>query len=39
VHEQGIIERMKRLREGGNPHRAIAAPLNDEGVPTKRGGS
>jgi site-specific DNA recombinase len=38
-HEQAVIERIKGLRENGNPYRTIAAQLNDEGVPTKRGGS
>jgi site-specific DNA recombinase len=38
-YEQAVIERIKGLREDENPYRTIAAQLNDEGVPTKRGGS
>jgi site-specific DNA recombinase len=36
--EQEVISRAKVWREQGRPYRHIAAVLNAEGVPTKRGG-
>jgi site-specific DNA recombinase len=38
-HEQKVIAQVKAWRQQGRPYRHIAAQLNDEGVPTKRGGT
>jgi site-specific DNA recombinase len=37
--EQKMIQRVKAWRQEGRPYRHIAATLNAEGVPTKRGGT
>ena len=37
--EQSIIERMRAMRESGATLRAIADALNDDGIPSKRGGT
>jgi hypothetical protein len=36
--EQAVARRIRRLHRGGLSIRAIAAALNAEGVPAKRGG-
>jgi DNA invertase Pin-like site-specific DNA recombinase len=35
--EQGVLARMRQLRDGGASLRQIAVQLNDEGIPARRG--